>query len=91
MAEYCCVFRFPFHIWPAGEISRKDLYNFTSDIPNKCRQNTLNEFNGIYPLVSNRHSHKYRLFRLTQHIYGYFQTLHFLSKAIFISSSSTKS
>ena len=33
-------------------------------------------FNGIHPVVSNDLSNRYRLFRLTQHLYFYIQTLH---------------
>ena len=59
MAEYdCCVFRFLFEFWPASKISGQDFSNFTLDNPDKWRQNKTNEFNVIYPAVSNHHLHR---------------------------------
>jgi len=34
-----------------------------------------NQRNGIGPILYNRHTYRYRLFRLTQHFYCYFLTL----------------
>jgi hypothetical protein len=43
MAEYdCCLFIFPFQIWPTGKTTGQDLSNFTSDIPDKWLQNKTN-------------------------------------------------
>jgi len=76
MSEYdCCIFRFPFKFGLQVRYPDKILiilprtFQINGD---RTKQTSLMLSIPLY----NRHLHRYRLFPLTQHFYGYFQTLH---------------